>query len=165
MRTILIYLCCFSMWGQALPRTEAETLSGRKVTMPDVFGGKPAVVVFSFSKGAGEKTAEWVSALTKAGAPVWSAAMLEAAPRFIRPMIRSGMKKDTPAAMLDRSLCLYKDEKAWRAALGVVKDDAPMVVLFDARGQVEWKQQGFYNAETGKAVMERTARWGGPSNR
>ena len=145
-----------------MPRTEAETLSGRKVTMPDVFGGKPAVVVFSFSKGAGEKTAEWVSALSKDGAPVWSAAMLEAAPRFIRPMIRSGMKKGMGAAMLDRSLCLYKDEKGWRAALGIVKDDAPMVVLIDAKGQVEWKQQGFYSAETGKAVMEKTARWGGP---
>lgn len=69
-------------------------MSGRTVTLPDVLGGKPVVVVFSFSKGAGEKTAEWVAALSKDGAPMWS------------------------AAMLDRSLCLYAGEKAWRAALG-----------------------------------------------
>lgn len=157
MRTLLLLLCCASMWGQALPRTEAETLSGRKVTMPEVFGGKPAVVVFSFSKGAGEKTAEWVAALSKDGAPVWSAAMLEAAPRFIRPMIRSGMKKDVPAAMLDRSLCLYTGEKAWRAALGVAQDDAPLVVGIDAKGQVAWMQQGFYGSETWKAVKGKAA--------
>lgn len=163
MRFLLVFLCSAALWSQSLPRTEAETLSGRKVTMPDVFGGKPAVVVFSFSKGAGEKSAEWISALGKEGVPAWSAAMLEAAPRFIRPMIRSGMKKDTPAAMLDRSMCLYKDEKAWRAALGVVKDDAPLVALIDAKGQVAWKQQAFYNSETWKAVKEKAARWGGPS--
>lgn len=130
--------------------------------MPDVFGGKPVVVVFSFSKGAGEKSAEWISALSKEGVPVWSAAMLESAPRFIRPMIRSGMKKDVPASMLDRSLCLYSREKAWRAALGIVQDDAPLVVMIDAKGQVGWKQQGFYNAEAWKIVKERAARWGGP---
>ncbi len=152
MRTLLLLLGWASLWGQALPRTEAESLSGRKVTMPEAFGGKPAVVVFSFSKGAGERSADWVSALTKDGAPVWTAAMLEAAPRFIRPMIRSGMRKDAPAAMLDRSLCLYKDEKAWRAALGIVKDEAPVVVGIDAKGQVTWTHQGFYGADAWKAV-------------
>jgi hypothetical protein len=157
MRILLISLCCASLWGQVLPRTEAETLSGRKVTIPDVFGGKPAVVVFSFSKAAGEKTGEWISALSKDGAPVWSAAMLEAAPRFIRPMIRSGMKRDLSAAMLDRSLCLYAGEKAWRAALGVIQDDAPVVVLIDAKGQVAWKQQGVYSAEAWKVVKGKAA--------
>lgn len=145
------------MYGQALPQTEAEALSGRKVTLPDVFGGKPAVVVFSFSKGAGQRTREWVVALEREGAPVWSAAMLESAPRFVRPMIRSGMKKDLPATMLDRSLCIYSGDKAWRAALGLVSDDAPLVVLIDAKGRIAWKLQGFYNAETWKALPGKPA--------
>lgn len=163
MRTLLLLLCWTSLWGQALPRTETGTLSGRKVTMPDVFGGKPVVVVFSFSKGAGEKTGEWATALGKEGEPVWTVAMLEAAPRFIRPMIRSGMKKGLPAAMLDRSLCVYKDEKAWRASLGIVNGDAPVVVWIDAKGQIAGKEQGFYSGEAWKAVKEKAARWSGPS--
>ena len=49
------------------PETEVETLAGRKVMIPAVFGGKPAVVVWSFSKGAGEKTRDWLEPLTKTG--------------------------------------------------------------------------------------------------
>lgn len=152
MRILLTMLLAAALWGQAVPHTEGETLAGHKVTVPDVFGGKPAVVVFSFSKGAGEKTAAWLAALAKDGAPVWSAAMLEAAPRFVRPMIRGGMKKDTPPGMLDRALCLYRDEKAWRAALGIVTDDAPVVVFIDAQGQVAWKHQAPYGPEAWKTV-------------
>ena len=68
--------------------------------------------------------------------------MLEAAPRLIRPLIRSGMKKDTPPAMLDRTFCLYKGEKEWRAALGVTNDKLPLILLLDAQSRPVWKHSG-----------------------
>ena len=64
--------------GAGWPETEAETLSGKKVMLPLVFGGKPAVVVWSFSKTAGEKTCNWLLPLTQAILNPWGEAMLAA---------------------------------------------------------------------------------------
>jgi hypothetical protein len=141
--------------GAAWPETEAETLSGRKVTLPAVFGGKPAVVVWSFSKGAGEKSQAWLAPLHKEGWNAWGAAMLEAAPRFIRPMIRGGMKKDMPAALQDRQLLLYKDEKGWRARLSVKDDALPLLVVLDAAGNVAWSRASLFDPQVLAEVNQR----------
>ncbi len=158
MRTLVALLAFSATLAAApLPKAEAETLSGRKVTLPEVYGGRPAVVVWSFSRDAGERVKDWMSPLTKDGLNAYSAAMLEAAPRFIRPMIRSGMKKDTPSNQLDRNLLLYKDEQAWRGALGLKNDKVPLIVLVDAAGGVVWSYSGGYDAKAMAELKQRLA--------
>ncbi|MBN9658028.1 MAG: hypothetical protein J0H49_07605 [Acidobacteria bacterium] len=140
---------CFASLAaaQALPNTQVESLAGQKLTIPQAFGGKPVILVWSFSKKAGEATRAWTDPLAKEGLPVWSAAMLEAAPRFVRPMIRSGMRKDTPAKQQERSLLFYQGEKQWRQILKPPKDEDPLVVLLDAQGAVAWSYSGGYTVK------------------
>lgn len=145
----------------AWPVTEGETLSGTKVTVPSSFTGKPTVLVFSFSKDAGEKVRFWLDPLLKDDLNAWSVASLEAAPRLIRGVIRSGMRKDMARIAQERSVLLYKDDKAWRQALGVTKDDAPLVVLLDAKGQVAWKHQGLYDEGIYRALLKRFSEYKG----
>lgn len=141
--------------AQAFPTTQVESLAGQKLTIPQAFGGKPVILVWSFSKKAGEATRAWTDPLAKEGLPVWSAAMLEAAPRFVRPMIRSGMRKDMPDTQQQRSLLLYQGEKQWRQILKPPKDDAPLVVLLDAQGNVAWSYSGVYSAKALDEVRDR----------
>ena len=145
----------FLFMGAGWPETEAETLSGKKVMLPLVFGGKPAVVVWSFSKTAGEKTRDWLQPLTQANLNAWGAAMLEAAPRFVRPLIRGGMKKQMNGPMQDRQLLLYKDEKGWRGRLGVKDDAVPLVVILDGAGEVAWSRAGDFQASAFSEIRER----------
>lgn len=126
----------------ALPSTEVETLSGKRVRLPEVFGAQPAVVVWSFSREAGEKTGAWMDLLERERIAAWSAAMLEAAPRLIRPMIRGGMKKGLTAARMERSLLVYQGEKAWRQRLELRKEALPLLVLVDRGGAVAWRHEG-----------------------
>ncbi|QOY85574.1 hypothetical protein [Paludibaculum fermentans] len=141
--------------GQSFPTTQVETLAGGKLSIPQAFGGKPAILVWSFSKKAGEATRAWTDPLAKEGLPVWSAAMLEAAPRFVRPMIRGGMRKDMPEAQQQHALLFYQGEKQWRQILKPPKDDDPLVVLLDAQGNVAWSYSGVYAAKTIDEVRQR----------
>lgn len=141
--------------GAAWPETEAETLSGRKVIVPAAFGGRPAVVVWSFSKAAGEKTRAWLEPLLKQGLNAWGAAMLEAAPRFVRPMIRGGMRKEMNAGLQDRQLLLYRDEKGWRARLAIQDDSVPWVVILDRTGAVMWSRPGVFETKALGEVEEK----------
>jgi predicted transcriptional regulator len=107
--------------------------------------------VFGFNKEAGDKTKLWMTRLSEDGINAWSIADLEGAPTLVRPMIRSSMRKATPKPLLDRSLILAKDEKAWKAAVGAKQDNLPVVVLLDAAGKVRWTYEGLF---AGEAYLE-----------
>ena len=150
-----------SMAAAAWPVTEGETLSGRKITVPASFAGKPAVLVFSFSREAGEKVRYWLDPLLKDGVNAWSVANLEAAPRLIRGLVRNGMKKDMLPDAEAHSVLLYKDDKEWRQALGVEKNDTPLVVLLDPKGQAVWKHQGLFDSVVYRALLKRFSEYNG----
>lgn len=144
-------LLALALPAQTLPWGEAESLAVKKAALPGVWAGRPAVVVWSFSREAGEGVKQWMGELEKEGLEAWSVAVLEAAPRFIRPMIRSGMRKQA-AGRVDRWLCLYKGEKEWRAALGVVDDKLPVVVVVNGQGGIAWKRAGRFEGGAAEAV-------------
>ena len=133
-----------SLAAESLPMSQAETLSGRKLEFPAALAGKPAVVVFGFTKEAGDKVKAWMTRLGQEGANAWSVAELEAAPAFVRGMIRGSMRKDTPAAFQDHSLILTKDAKAWKTAVGVKQGNLPVTVLLDSAGQIVWTYEGVF---------------------
>jgi hypothetical protein len=109
--------------------------------------GKPAVCVFGFSKEAGDRAKDWMVRLSADGVNVWSVAELEGAPALVRGMIRSSMRKGTPPALLEHSLVMTKDEKAWKDALGAKNDKLPVVVVLDAAGNVAWTYEGLVGDE------------------
>jgi hypothetical protein len=128
-----------------LPVTPAETLSGAKLNFPAAFAGRKVVCVFSFSREAGDAVPLWMTRLTESGADALSVANLEAAPGFIRGVIRGGMRKATPKTQLDRALIMTKDDKAWRQALGLKQEKLPLVILLDSAGRPQWSYEGVWN--------------------
>lgn len=150
----LLFLLALALPAQTLPWSEAESLAGKKAALPGVWAGRPAVVVWSFSREAGDGVKEWMTGLEKEGIQAWSVAMLEAAPRLIRPLIRSGMRKQAAAGQVERWLCLYKGEKDWRAALGVADDKLPVVVVVNRQGGIAWKRAGRFEGGASEAVRQ-----------
>jgi hypothetical protein len=146
--------------AESLPVTPAETLTGHKLSFPTALAGKPAVCVFGFSKEAGDRTKDWMARLSNDGVNAWSVADLEGAPALVRGMIRSSMRKGTPQALLEHSLVVTKDEKAWKNALGAKDDKLPVVAVLDAAGNVIWTYEGLLGDE---AYSELKAKLGTPS--
>jgi hypothetical protein len=137
-----------SAWAAdlAMPSTAGETLAGQRMVLADAVRGHKAVIVAGFSREGGNETGAWVKAIhadaAMAGVPVYTMAMLEGAPGFIRGMIKSGMKKGVAAADQGNFVVLTQDEKAWREYFGVAEDKDAYVVLLDGSGKMVWHGHG-----------------------
>ena len=160
--SILLVTAICAYAAESLPVTPAESLDNQKLQFPTALAGMPAVCVFGFTKEAGDRTKVWMTKLNDGGVPAWSIADLEAAPSLVRGMIRSSMRKGTPQPLLKRSLIMTKDDKAWRAALGVKQENLPVVVLLDSGGKVLWIHEGLYDDEAAGELKKRFAE-AGPS--
>lgn len=132
--------------AQTMPATQGETLAGKPLVLAQALRGHAGVLIASFSKDAGSGADAWAKAVRQdpamAGLAVYQAAMLERAPGFIRGMVKSGLRKQIPAAAQDHFVVLVQDEPLWRSYFGVSTDKEPYVVLLDASGRVLWHGHG-----------------------
>lgn len=155
MKWLLVCLLLPPLTGDPLPAVAGESLTGRKTLLPDALRGQAVVVVWSFTREAGEQGEKWVAPLVRDQINVYSAAVIEAAPRLIRPMIRSGMRRASPKAFHDRSLCITRGERQLREVLDVRNDKVPYVTLLDAEGRILWRHAGLYTREAAAELMRR----------
>ncbi|MBY0502786.1 MAG: hypothetical protein K2X03_02675 [Bryobacteraceae bacterium] len=131
--------------GTPFPAVEAETLAGAKLRLPDAAKGKPALVVITFSKEAGDASKAWCTRFVKDNGQLYQIAMLEKAPRLVRGLIKRGMRGDMPPALQARMLLLFQGEAAWRKTVGVTNDALPVLVTLDAEGRITWSHQGAFD--------------------
>jgi len=150
MRLALFFLGAVVLVGscgaQSLPATEGETLGGHKVQVAQAVQGHEAVLIAGFSKEAGDGCGAWAKAIhgdaALRSAAVYQLVMLEGAPRLLRPMIKSGMRKGLSEAEEEEFVILTQDDKLWRRYFGVDNEKDPWVVLLDATGRVVWHGHG-----------------------
>ena len=134
------------IFGQEIPTTSGETLSGKKIVLADTVRGHAAVLVAGFSHEGGNGTAAWVKSIhadsALGGIAVYEIAELAGAPGFVRGMIKSSMKKGVPPAEQDNFVVLTSDEKPWRSYFEVTDDHVPYVMMIDSSGKVLWHGHG-----------------------
>ncbi len=155
MRTLVVCLLTLSAFGSSLPKAEGESLTGQKTLLPDALLGQPSVVIWSFSREAGEKTEKWVAPLARDRVNVYSAAIIEAAPRIIRPMIRASMRRASPQPFHGRFFCITRGEQGLRQWLEVRNDKVPYVTLLGASGEVLWRHAGPFDEAAAEELMRR----------
>jgi len=132
--------------AQALPRTEGQTLSGKRIVLAEAARGQSTILVAGFSRKSGDGCAAWVDAVERdpslTRVATYQIAMLAGAPSLLRGMIVSGIRKDVPPARQDHFVVLTRDEERWRDYFDVAVDAEPYVVLIDATGRVLWHGHG-----------------------
>lgn len=135
--------------ADVLPHIEGETLSGKPITLPDAAHGHFALLTIGFSHKSGEATRAWgIRFHQDFGADsryvVYLVAELEDAPRFIRGMILSGMRKGTPVPERDHFVTLFHGEADLKKFVGFSGPDDAYLLLLDAKGTVRWLGHGLF---------------------
>jgi len=133
--------------AQTIPHTEAETLSGRKIVLPDASAGHPAVLIVAFSRAGGDASGRWNTQLRQEFASnenlhFYTVAVLQDAPKLVRGIIRHGMRSSIPQNEQDSFALLYKDEGIWKKLVYFSEADDAYVLLADSTGQVHWHTHG-----------------------
>ena len=141
---ILLALCASA---QVIPTTKAETVGGKKVALPDAALGHVNVFIVGFSRKSKDPSKDWGKQLLRAwekdkSVQVYELAMLEGAPRFVRGMIVSGIRKDSPHDLEDNFLVAFEGADAWKNWVGFSAPDDAYIVVTDKSGNAQWKTNG-----------------------
>jgi hypothetical protein len=148
--TVAVLCLAHPSYGQqGFPRVQGETLAGKKVALPEAFGGQ-AVVIMGFTHGSQKQTKEWSQRLKGQGT-AWSIAVLQDVPRLVRGMVVHGIKSGTPKEEYDRFLLVYSGEKELKDAAGFETPDDAYVMVVDGTGAIRWR---FHGPATDAAVRE-----------
>ena len=144
-------LLCLSMplnaAAQQLPRLQEENLAGQQVVLPDAASGKVAVLIFGFSRASQTPTEAWAKRIRadfakSSGFELYQLPVLEEAPRFIRGMITSGMKKGVPENQRANFVPVMHSEAELKKLVGYKEADDAYLVVLDRNGKVAFETHG-----------------------
>ena len=138
--------------GSEPPKLHGRTLDEKDIVLPDEAAGKVTMLVISLSRKAGEQSGSWREHFADdfASDPhvtYYVTAMLQSAPSFIRGMIRSGIRKGTPAVAQSHVLTSAADESPWKQYLQIKDDTVPAILLLDPSGHVRWSYDGAFDSD------------------
>jgi hypothetical protein len=115
-----------------------ETTDGRSVTYPDDAHGRPLVLIVSFTREAGDRTARWSDALSTsvgARAAIVGVAVLDGVPGFLRGMVKRSIDKEVGAPQPGKpGFVTTTDGRSLRAAAPAGTANDPVVYVFRADG-------------------------------
>ena len=150
-RLAAIFLLFGSLaFSQMVPTTTVETLSGKKVELPDAVRGEVAIFLVGFSRDSSKQVSEWNKNVRVAfgGDPkiqIYQAADIAGAPRLFRGMITAGIRKGQPPDQRDNFFVVTEDDSAWKQWAGFSAPDDAYIVLANKSGQQVWKAHGAFN--------------------
>ena len=142
----LLALACAQSSPQ-MPRVGGESLTGRKIVLPDDAKGKVAVLVFGFTKASKGTTSAWGDKILsqfggQAGFELYQLPVLEAVPGFIRGMVISGMKKGVKENLRDHFVPILQGESELKKLVGYKEPDDAYLVILDSAGQIVQQMHG-----------------------
>ncbi len=148
--TIVILLCSTGVFAQTMPATNAETLAGHKVALPDAVRGHLSLFIVGFSRNSKTPTADWNKNLRQQFAndhnlQICQVAELQDAPRMFRSMIVSGIRKGVPPDQQNNFFVLTEGADAWKKWMGFSAPDDAYIVLVDGSGATLWKTHGNFS--------------------
>ena len=133
-----------------LPRMQGETLSWKRITLPDGVRGKVAFLVLGFTYSARWEVEAWTRAFRERygdrdDVTYFQIPMIQRFARLARHYIELGMQHQTPTDMWDHVLTVFGSTGALRRALGVTPSRDVWVYLINRSGVVRFQCAGKYD--------------------
>ncbi len=143
--------------GALLPPVAGRSLSGQPVQLPDAARGRPALLIFGFSRPGGGDARLWSERFqrdpaARQAAVCFNVMVLESVPRLLRGMVSGSIRSGMPAALRDRSILVYQGEAEWRRRLNVSSDQYACVAVLDAGGRVRAMGHGPFSEAAYAAI-------------
>lgn len=145
----LISLAPIGAAAQQFPRLQEESLTGQQLVLPDAAAGKIAVLVFGFTRSSQKPSEAWAKRVLQdfANNPafvLYQLPVIQAAPRLIRGMIISGIKKDVPERLRSTFVPVVHQEDVLKKLVDYKDDhsDDAYVVVLDRSGKVAYQTHG-----------------------
>lgn len=146
--------------GKKFPVVSAETLEGKKATVPDDAAWKVTLVVVAFLRESQSQLDSWLNPFyekfgTREGIMFYEVPMITGGYRFMKPIIDGGMRGGLPKFKHKHVVSMYGDVQSYLQALALDPRNG-YAFLLDRDGIIRWQEQGFSNAATLASLFEAT---------
>lgn len=133
--------------AKEMPRINGETLSGKTVEFPLVTAGSVAILFFGFSHASHSQLKAWTEHANKQfhsdpHVAIYSIAVLEDAPRFVRGMAVHSIKNATPVAEYDHFAVVYQRESELKHITVFSRPEEAYILVLDPNGEIRWVGHG-----------------------
>jgi hypothetical protein len=148
---LLLFSSCAAAQDR-FPEINAETLAKTTVSLPKDATGRAAVVIFTFSKSAGNAAKQWNKALRaefkdRGELAVYQVAVLEDVPRILRGVVMRGIRSGTPEELHNSFLVVLKEADALKTYAAYQRAEDPYLVVLDQQGVTIHRSSGNWSAE------------------
>lgn len=143
--------------GFRFPRITAESLSGKKVTLPDDVKGEVTLVGIAFVRGAQEMLDSWMHYFQELcrGEDIYELPMIDGIFwKILSGFIDGGMRAGIPEEKHDYVVTYYGDTSEFRKELGMDDKKLAYIFLIDDDGYILFKGSGYPNEESKKELLK-----------
>ncbi len=161
-RVVLLLLACAAVLpAQTIPPVKAKSLNDLEITLPDPASPKILILIVGFSHKSGDAVKLWAKPISadyhdNPRVAYFQMPNLQGAPGFVKPMILSGMRKDTPEAEQPHFVPIYDHKVEWQKLVHYSAPDDAYLIVATPDGHPVWQTHGPYSvaayAELKKAV-------------
>ena len=141
------FVIAMPLRSEQMPRITGENLSGQQVSLPSASAGSVAIMCIGFSHASQSQLKPWAERAAKAFRQndhvlVYSIAVLEDAPRWVRGMAVRGMRSAVPAQQRDHFVVVYHGESELKRVTGFRRSEEAYILLLDPTGEIQWVSHG-----------------------
>ena len=140
--------------GFRFPEITADTLSGKRKTLPDAEKGAPALIVIAFVREAQEMIDSWTNPINEEFQDAEKIAIYEipvitsAIWRPMRRMIDRGMRSGIPVARHEYVMTVYGSAHELTDFLEIEDQTLAYLYLVDMDGIIRWEGSGYAETQT-----------------
>lgn len=143
--------------GDTLPPLIGHYLNGRDASVPQDSRGKRAFLALGFTYKSRYQVEPWAEHFRKVHGTTptitsYEVPVMGGMARIARPMIDSGMRKGTPAALHENVITVWQEAGEWKKRMGMRDPDAAYCALIDGAGVIRWLHAGPFTDEAWAAL-------------
>ena len=142
------------------PTVNGSNLQRKRVTLPQDFQGELNLVLIAFQQWQQSQVDTWIPfarqlEATRPALRYYELPTIQRLNALARTFVNEGMRAGIPDPVArERTITLYVDKGAFRAALDLPDEANIFVLLLDRQGRVLWRAEGAFTPDKGESLAE-----------
>jgi hypothetical protein len=143
-----------------LPAVSGSNLQRERLNLPEDLEGQRNLVLIAFQQWHQRQVDTWIPFArqmeeTYPAVRYYELPTIQRLNALARTFINEGMRAGIPDPVArERTITLYVDKGAFRAALDLPDEDNIYVLLLDRQGRVLWRAEGAFTPDKGESLAE-----------
>ncbi len=142
------------------PAVSGSNLQRKRWNLPEDLEGEQNLVLIAFQQWQQSQVDTWIPFArqmeeTYPAVRYYELPTIQRLNALARTFINEGMRAGIPDPVArERTITLYVDKDAFRAALDLPDEDNIYVLLLDRQGRVLWRAEGAFTPDKGESLAE-----------